>query len=102
HPGCVSSLLRLRRFPALTSAVFYIRSAVLAIHIGQSSLSPPGIKREDALFGFAFTRVARSNVSQIDRQNVRDQDFRGMTTTGSVRLIFFGEVLAEGALRPCA
>jgi hypothetical protein len=42
--------------------MFDICSAVLAVHIGQSSLGPPGIKREDALFGFGFTRVARANV----------------------------------------
>src|SRR5262249_6268092 len=43
--------------------------------------------------------MARSDVGQIDRENISDQDFRGMTAARSVRPVFVGKVLAEGALR---
>jgi hypothetical protein len=45
-----------------------------------------------------FARVLRGNVHQIDRQNIGDQDFRGITSALSVGLVLVGEVLAEGAL----
>jgi hypothetical protein len=39
-----------------------------------------------------------SDVGQVDRQDVGDQDFRGMTAAGAVWLVFVGEVLAKRAL----
>jgi hypothetical protein len=39
-----------------------------------------------------------SDISQVDRQDVGDQDFRGMTATGTIWLVFVGEVLAKCAL----
>src|ERR1700722_16678044 len=39
-----------------------------------------------------------SDISQVDREDVGDQDFRGMTAAGTVWLVFVGEVLAKRAL----
>jgi hypothetical protein len=42
--------------------------------------------------------VPWGNVGKVDRQNVGDQDLRGMTTAGSAGLVSVGEVLPERTL----
>ena len=36
-----------------------------------------------------------SDIGQVDRQDVGDQDFRGMTAAGTIWFVFVGEVLAK-------
>ena len=82
----------------MRGAVLDIRSAVGAVHVGQRLIGPPFVERQYALLGFVLARVPRGDVDEIDRQNVGDQDFRGMTAARSVGLVLVGKVLAEGAL----
>jgi hypothetical protein len=75
-----------------------IGPAVRAVHVGERSVGPPSIKAQNTLLGFILARVPRGNVREIDRQNVRNQDFRWMTAAGSVGPVLVGKVLAKGAL----
>jgi hypothetical protein len=42
--------------------------------------------------------MPRCDVGEVDREDVGDQDFRGMTAALSVGLVLVGKMLPEGAL----
>jgi hypothetical protein len=82
----------------LSSAVLDIGAAIGAIHLGKRPVGPPSIKCEHTLLGLLLAGVVRGNIGQVDRQNVGNQDFGGLTAAGSAGLIFVSEVVAKGTL----
>ena len=98
HPRRRSGLLRPCGLPGLSGAVLDIGSAVGAVYLGERLFRPPSVKRKHPLLRFVFARMPWSDIGQVDRQDVGDQDFRGMTAAGTVWLVFVGEVLAKRAL----
>ena len=68
------------------------------VYVGQRLITPPSIQREYTLLGFILARMQWGNVDQVYRENVGNQDFRGMTAAGAIGLVLVCEVLAESAL----
>jgi hypothetical protein len=78
--------------------VFDIGSAAGAIHVRKRPLAPPRIQRQHALLGLVLSRMAWGDVGQVDRENIGDQDFRGMTAAFPIWLVFVGKVRSERSL----
>ena len=95
HARRRSGLFRPCGLPGLSGAVLDIGSAVGAVYLGERLLRPPSVKRKHPLLRFVFARMPWSDIGQVDRQDVGDQDFRGMTAAGTIWFVFVGEVLAK-------
>jgi hypothetical protein len=98
HARCFFGPFRFARFPGLPNPVFDISTAIGPVYFSQGPVSPPSIERQNPLLGFVLARVAGRDIGQIDRQNIGNQDFRGMTAANTAGPVFVGKVLAEGTL----
>jgi hypothetical protein len=50
------------------------------------------------LLGLILARVTRGNIRQVNRKDIGNQNFSGMTAAGAAWLVLVGEVLTKGTL----
>jgi hypothetical protein len=90
-------LFRSCGLPGLSSAVLDVGAAIGAIHLGKGPVRPPSIKGEHALLGLLLAGVMGGNIGQVDRQNVGNQDFGGLTAADPAGLDGSGSLLSAAS-----
>jgi len=86
----------------LANAPSHILTAALAVYIRKRVRLPKVSQGQNALFGFLWPGVPPRFISEIDVQDVEDEDVSGMTVPITRGSVFAGKVLGKRSLSPRA
>ena len=78
--------------------MFDVRATISTVHVSKCAISPPSVESKHPLFCLILTGMPWRDVLQIDRQDVSDEDFSGMTSATPIGLVFVCEVFRDCAL----